>query len=58
VAREEAVVMEYRVIEEVNVSDLIIEVNNAIKQGWKPQGGICAINKDQCGSVWAQAIIK
>jgi len=52
------VVVEYRVIEEANLSDLIIEVNNAIKQGWKPQGGVCAACRGQCAVSWAQAIIK
>jgi hypothetical protein len=32
--------MEYRVINESKITDLVKEVNNAIKEGWKPQGGV------------------
>jgi hypothetical protein len=31
--------MEYRVINESKITDLVKEVNKAIKEGWKPQGG-------------------
>jgi hypothetical protein len=37
---EGTVGMEYRVINESKITDLVKEVNNAIKEGWKPQGGV------------------
>jgi hypothetical protein len=32
--------MEYVVIQEMSLHDLIAKVNEAIRNGWKPQGGI------------------
>ena len=33
--------MEYTVLLQASMKLLIDEVNEYIKQGWKPQGGIC-----------------
>jgi hypothetical protein len=54
--------MEYRVINESKMTDLVKEVNNAMKEGWKPQGGV-SVTKGLApllGSafVWAQAMVK
>jgi Domain of unknown function (DUF1737) len=54
--------MEYRVISESKMADLVKEVNNAIKEGWKPQGGV-SVTKGHApvlgqAFVWAQAMIK
>jgi len=39
--RKEAVIMEYSVIKTNLLKSLIKKVNEAIKEGWKPQGGVC-----------------
>jgi len=54
--------MEYRVINESTMKDLVKEVNNAIKEGWRPQCGV-SVTKGLApllGSafVWAQAMVK
>ena len=54
--------MEYRVINESKMTDLVREVNNAIKEGWKPQGGV-SVTKGLApllgaAFVWAQAMVK
>lgn len=33
--------IEYDIVCELNIQDLIIRVNKLIKCGWQPQGGIC-----------------
>jgi hypothetical protein len=52
---EEMVIMEYSVIKESELGNLIDDVNKAIKQGWKPQGGICS---DSNHHGYAQAMIR
>jgi hypothetical protein len=59
---EETATMEYRVISESKMADLVKEVNNAIKEGWKPQGGV-SVTKGLApllgaAFVWAQAMVK
>ena len=54
--------MEYRVISESTRQDLFKEVNSAIKEGWKPQGGV-SVTKGWApplgqAFVWAQAMVK
>jgi len=54
--------MEYRVINESKMADLVKEVNNSIKEGWKPQGGV-SVTKGLApllgaAFVWAQAMVK
>jgi hypothetical protein len=54
--------MEYRVISESSMNDLVKEVNNAIKEGWKPQGGI-SVTKGHApllgqAFAWAQATVR
>ena len=39
--REEIVIMEYRVIKTNLLKSLVKKVNEAIKEGWKPLGGVC-----------------
>jgi Domain of unknown function (DUF1737) len=60
---EGTVTMEYRVINEGKMTDLVKEVNNAIKEGWKPQGGVSVTKKGlfplQAQPVlWAQAMVR
>jgi hypothetical protein len=55
--------MEYRVINESKMTDLVKEVNNAIKEGWRPQGGVSLVVKRYIPVlrppiVWAQAMVK
>ena len=53
--------MEYRVINDSKMTDLVKEVNNAIKEGWKPQGGV-SVTKGLApirqAFIWAQAMVK
>jgi len=53
--------MEYRVINESTMKDWVKEVNNAIKEGWKPQGGV-SVTKGlppiRQAFLWAQAMVK
>jgi hypothetical protein len=53
--REETVMMEYDVIHATwSMKGMIKKVNKAIKEGWKPLGGICV----DCGYGWAQAMTR
>ena len=54
--------MEYRVISESTMKDLAKEVNDAIKEGWRPQGGV-SVTKGLFPilappMLWAQAMVK
>lgn len=53
--------LEYRIIEEDNLLDTQTEVNKAIKEGWKPLGGISttfALDKDDWYQWFTQAMIR
>lgn len=53
--------MQYSVIHEEAPGTLIRRVNEAIKEGWIPQGGItiaCTGTLEIFRVVWAQAMIK
>lgn len=43
----------YIVIKAICVSDLVLEVNEKIKRGYKPLGGVCSD-----GGLWVQAMVK
>ena len=54
--------MEYRVISESTMKDLAKEVNDAIKEGWRPQGGV-SVAKSLFpiffpSLLWAQAVVR
>ena len=54
--------MEYRVISESKMKDLVREVNDAIKEGWRPQGGV-SVAKSLFpiffpSLLWAQAVVR
>jgi len=49
--------MEYRVIQCGGLYALIDDVNKAIKEGGRPQGGVCGWTEDS-GTFWAQAMIR
>ena len=49
--------MKYKIIEESYTLDLEREVNKAIKQGWKPIGGICSDTAYGSGTTMYQAMI-
>jgi len=53
--RKEIVIMEYSVIQESELQNLIDDVNKAIKEGWGPLGGICS---DSNHHGYAQAMIR
>ena len=56
--REGTVIMEYSVIKESELENLIDDVNRAIKEGWKLQGGISAVIYPRGGADWAQALVR
>lgn len=47
--------MNYCILKAVNSEVLASQVNNAIKDGWVPQGGVI-VAQHPGGLVWAQAI--
>ena len=49
--------MEYKIVNEYEQAVLEKKVNELIKQGWKPQGGICWSSGDSIMK-YAQAMIK
>jgi hypothetical protein len=49
--------MEYSAIKESELENLIDDVNRAIKEGWRPQGGVCGWTEES-GTFWAQAMIR
>jgi hypothetical protein len=53
-ARKEVVIMEYSVIKTNLLKSLIKKVNEAIKEGWKPLGGVCL----DVGYGFAQAMVR
>ena len=50
-------IMEYDVINGHTLDDLRYDVNQAIKKGWRPQGGVCIWTKDSV-TQWAQAMVR
>jgi hypothetical protein len=52
--REEIVNMEYSVIKTNLLKSLIKKVNQAIKEGWRPLGGVCV----DVGYGFAQAMTR
>jgi hypothetical protein len=55
--KEEIVNMEYDVIKDYELADMVRKVNKAIKEGWKLQGGVC-VDSYTVRFTWAQAIIR
>ena len=54
--------IEYRIINAGSEAELAREVNNTIKEGWKPQGGV-SVTKGLApllghAFVWGQAMVK
>lgn len=49
--------MKYTVVRTRNLNELIEQVNLLIKEGWKPQGGICE-SAGQYALEYSQAMIK
>jgi len=53
--REEIVNMEYDVIHAMlSMKDMIKKVNKAIKEGWRPLGGVCV----DASYGWSQAMTR
>ena len=56
--REGIMVTEYRIIGRSSEAELVRDVNSAIKEGWRPQGGVCChLDRDR-DSIWAQAMTR
>ncbi len=50
--------MEYKIVTNQYYGQLTSDVNDLIKSGWNPQGGI-AVTRDDSGNTWFyQAMIK
>jgi len=49
--------MEYDVIRGHTLDDLRYDVNQAIKKGWRPQGGVHIWTKDS-DTLWMQAMVR
>jgi hypothetical protein len=49
--------MEYTVIKGYELERLIDDVNKAIRQGWKLQGGVC-VDSYNVRFTWAQAMTR
>ena len=49
--------MEYQLVDGEKYAELEKEVNNLIKQGWKPLGGVCSVTA-QYGTYFIQAMVK
>jgi hypothetical protein len=49
--------MEYKIVEASNTDRLVYEVNLAIKDGWKPQGGVSTAKDESFISLF-QAMVK
>jgi len=49
--------MEYDVINGHTLDDLRYDVNQEIKKGWRPKGGVCIWTKDSV-TLWTQAMVK
>ncbi len=53
--------MKYQVIDADDIEALVELVNEAIADGWKPQGGVAstkAVDQGRCDYYYAQALIK
>ena len=50
--------MKYRVVKENTYWALTMEVNNYIKEGWEPQGGISIERYGEISAYYFQAMIK
>lgn len=48
--------MQYKIVEASNRYDLQTDVSEALKNGWKPQGGVSFIFSGS--AIWAQAMVK
>ena len=55
--REGIVIMEYHVIQNESLGGLSKEVRKVIKQGWRPQGGVC-VWIEHSGTWFAQAMVR
>lgn len=49
--------MKYKVIVQLSAEELIICVNKAIDEGWKPLGGVC-LSVSERNIAYAQAMTK
>ena len=51
--------MEYKVVEDHKLSDLVLVVNGLIEKGWVPQGGVIFSHRHTDGSgKYVQAMVK
>ena len=39
--KEEPLINEYRIIEHYNLMEFTLTINSLLKEGWRPQGGVC-----------------
>ncbi len=49
--------MEYRIISKKNENELEREINEMLRKGWKPQGGLVVVDAPDSWIYW-QAVIR
>ena len=52
--KEEPLIKEYRIIEHHNLMEFTLTINSLLKEGWRPQGGVCKTS----GSYYLQAMVR
>lgn len=52
------IIKEYDLVFEDSITELKDKVNEMIKQGWRPQGGVCTSVNMGVGVLFCQAMIK
>lgn len=50
--------MEYRIVEHYQRNTVVELVNQAIAEGWVPQGGVCVGIYQDNRPTWVQAMVK
>lgn len=50
--------MQYKIVEASNRYDLQTDVSEALKNGWRPQGGVSFVYHSSYKETWAQAMVK
>jgi hypothetical protein len=53
-----AMATEYKIVTTSTVGNLVNEVNNLLKTGWEPQGGLVVVALPDTQFGWSQALIK
>ena len=52
--KEEPLIKEYRIIQNNDLMEFTLAVNSLLKEGWRPQGGVCKSK----GCYYLQAMVR